>query len=165
MYRPHEIDMIPLTGIHQFPYIIRLILRIRHAPVGGTVIWIILRSVDIIRHLVLSVEINKGETHLVAPRIAIETLHHTSVFQIGIVVYIHVWKILIPPHGAIDKLTQCLQRIKHASLIVCCHLYPFLVDRQRICTAYLSHTFFTGILIAITYPDTDAIICRRYADR
>ena len=62
-----------------------LLLWIRLSPVRRAVVRIVLRTVDIHVHLVAAVEVELAQTCGVAPRLAIEAFHHSSVGDIGII--------------------------------------------------------------------------------
>ena len=79
MNSPNEVYTVLLAGCNKFSDILHLILWIRQTPVRRTVIRVVLRSIDISIHLVLTVEVNQWKAYCVWPWCTIETLHNTTI--------------------------------------------------------------------------------------
>ena len=60
---PYEIDPVPAASLDEFADVACFILRIWQTPVRTAVIRIVLRTVQITIHLVLSVEIYEGKPY------------------------------------------------------------------------------------------------------
>lgn len=111
MDSPHEVYSVAATSLNEFADVLSLFLRIRQAPVRTTVIWVILRTIEIGVHLVLSVIVDEGKTHLMRPRFAIETFYHTTVWKIRVVITGGVRHLTLR-HLAAYNLAQSLQTIE-----------------------------------------------------
>ena len=149
MDSPHEVYSVAATSLNEFADVLSLFLRIRQAPVRTAVIWVILRTVEIGVHLVLSVIVDEGKTHLMRPRFAIEAFYHTTVWKIWVVVAGGVRHLSLC-HLAVHNLAQSLQTVEGTTLIVSHNLDTFGISLQAVSTrnrlyASLGSEFFTEI--------------------
>ena len=149
MDSPHEVHSVAATSLNEFADVLSLFLRIRQTPVRTTVIWVILRTIEIGVHLVLSVIVDEGKTHLMRPRFAIETFYHTTVWKIRVVVAGGVRHLALR-HLAVYNLAQSLQTIEGTTLIVAHNLDSLGISLQAVGTrnrfnASLGSQFFTEI--------------------
>ncbi len=147
MYRPHEIDMVTFGILHKFTDIFSFIGRIGLTPVWRAVVRVILRTIDVIVHLVLSIKIKQRHAHLMRPWRAIESLYHTTVLHLGIVIDHHHRQLITTlRHFTCKNLTQCLQSVESATLIKSGYLHLFRTNIKKIGSRHLFHTGFTRFL-------------------
>ena len=149
MDSPHKIHSVAATSLHEFADVLGLFLRIRQAPVRTAVIRVVLRAIEIGVHLVLSIIVDEGKTHLMRPRLTIEALYHTTVWKIRVVVASGIRHLALS-HLAVYNLAQGLQAIECTTLVVSHNLDTLGISLQAVSTRYRLHTslsckFFTEI--------------------
>ena len=138
MDSPYEIYTVATASLYEFADVLSLFLRIRQAPVRAAVIRIILWTIEIGVHLVLSIIIDEGKTHLMRPRLTIEAFYHTTVWKIRVVVASGIRHLALC-HLAVYNLAQGLQAIESATLIVSHNLDTFGISLQAVSTRYRLH--------------------------
>ena len=149
MDSPHEVYSVAATSLNEFADVLSLFLRIRQAPVRTTVIRVVLRTVEIGVHLILSVIVDEGKTHLMRPRFAIEAFYHTTVWKIWVVVAGGVRHLSLC-HLAVNNLAQSLQTVEGTTLVEAHNLDTLGISLQAVSTrnrlyASLGSEFFTEI--------------------
>ena len=138
MDSPHEIYTVAAASLNEFADVLSLFLWIRQAPVRTAVIRVVLRAIEIGVHLVLSIIVDEGKTHLMRPRLAIEAFYHTTVWKIRVVVASGIRHLALC-HLAVYNLAQGLQAIESATLIVSHNLDTFGISLQAVSTRYRLH--------------------------
>ena len=138
MDSPYEIYTVATASLYEFADVLSLFLWIRQAPVRAAVIRIILWTIEIGVHLVLSIIVDEGKTHLMRPRLAIEAFYHTTVWKIRVVVASGIRHLALC-HLAVYNLAQGLQAIESATLIVSHNLDTFGISLQAVSTRYRLH--------------------------
>ena len=124
---PHEVHGILFRHLHQLLDLLRLLFGIGQTPVGGTVVGVVLRTVDVGVHLVLAVEFQLAEACLVAPRRSVEALHHAAEADARIVGDVR--------HGEAVLLQQPaegLQGVERAALVIAGKHDFFRTDAEEI---------------------------------
>ena len=138
MDSPYEIYTVATASLYEFADVLSLFLWIRQAPVRTAVIRVVLRAIEIGVHLVLSIIVDEGKTHLMRPRLAIEAFYHTTVWKIRVVVASGIRHLALC-HLAVYNLAQGLQAIESATLIVSHNLDTFGISLQAVSTRYRLH--------------------------
>ena len=138
MDSPYEIYTVATASLYEFADVLSLFLWIRQAPVRAAVIRVVLRAIEIGVHLVLSIIVDEGKTHLMRPRLTIEALYHTTVWKIRVVVASGIRHLALC-HLAVYNLAQGLQAIESATLIVSHNLDTFGISLQAVSTRYRLH--------------------------
>ena len=138
MDSPYEIYTVATASLYEFADVLSLFLWIRQAPVRAAVIRVVLRAIEIGVHLVLSIIVDEGKTHLMRPRLAIEAFYHTTVWKIRVVVASGIRHLALC-HLAVYNLAQGLQAIESATLIVSHNLDTFGISLQAVSTRYRLH--------------------------
>ena len=127
MNGPYEVYGIFLGYLNEFLDLLGFLFRIRQAPVGRAMIRVILWTVDIGVHLVLSVELQMTKTCLMAPRSTIEAFHHATetdfrpVGDFG--------------HGQLSvfhQLSEGLHGIESAPFVISCQDDFFRTDAEEV---------------------------------
>ena len=79
---PDKVHVVFLRHLHQFLDLGGLVRGIGVPPVGGGVVGIVLRPVDVCVHLVLAVKAQLAQTGLMAPWSAVEAFHRSAEFDV-----------------------------------------------------------------------------------
>ena len=127
MDSPIEKHFVPPRTFHQFFQLFGFLSRIGLAPVGRTVVRVVLRTVNIDIHLVAAIEIKLRQACFPAPGNAIETFHHTTVGYVGIIRHLHQRQF-----GQCNQLDQRLHTVKNPSTVGTGNNNTFLVYLQII---------------------------------
>ena len=115
---PVEVKTVFIGGLHQVGDIGCFLGGIRQAPVGRRVVGVVLRTVDVVVHLIAAQVIDDVLAHLVAPGRAVETFHHSAVGKGGIVVDFHHGQTAFGfGHGAFQHLAQRLESVECSALV------------------------------------------------
>ena len=88
MNRPHKRHMVFLGGLNQATYDGGFVAGIILTPLG-TVIGVVLRTIDVDVHLVFAVELKLALAVSITPRVAVETLDDTTLCASWIVANLH----------------------------------------------------------------------------
>ena len=146
MDSPYEIYTVAAASLYELTDVLSLFLRIRQTPVRAAVIWVVLWTIEIGVHLVLSIIIDEGKTYLMRPRLTIEALYHTTVWKIRIVVASGIRHLALC-HLAVYNLAQGLQAIESTTLIVSHNLDTLSISLQAVSTRYRLHTSLSSKLL------------------
>ncbi len=114
---PHEVYTVAVASLNKFVDVASLVFGIRLAPVGRAVVWVVLRTIHILVEFVASIIFDERETHLMRPRLTIESLYHTTQWQVGIVVALGI-RHLAASGGRVEQLSHCLQSVESSTLVV-----------------------------------------------
>ena len=79
---PDKVHMVFLRHLHQFPDLGGLVRGIGIPPVGGRVVGIVFRPVDVCVHFVLPVKAQLAQTGFMAPGSAVKTFHRSAEFNV-----------------------------------------------------------------------------------
>ena len=156
MDSPYEIYTVATASLYEFADVLSLFLRIRQAPVRAAVIRIILWTIEIGVHLVLSIIIDEGKTHLMRPRLTIEAFYHTTVRKIRVVVASGIRHLALC-HLAVYNLAQGLQAIESTTLIVSHNLDTLGISPQAVSTRYRLHSCFSSKLLTEINSQANAL--------
>ena len=115
---PHKIHVVFLCHLHQFPDLGGLVRGIGVPPVGGRVVGIVLRPVDVCVHLVLAVKAQLAQTGFMAPGGAVKTFHRSAEFDVRPVYDFPNGQNHAFPAGLRSQLPQRLHGVKRPPFVM-----------------------------------------------
>ena len=134
MYRPNEIHTVAVAGLHEFVYVACLVGGVGFAPVRRTVIGVVLGAINVFVEFVAAVIIDERQTHLMRPRLAIETFHNAAQRQVGIVVACEMGQLQLAFRSRrFENLLHCLQCVECTALVVAYDVDAFIAYGEQVC--------------------------------
>ena len=128
MDRPDEVYLVGGGFLHEILDLCCFLFRIRLAPVWGTVVRIVFRSVDIGVHLHLSIKTKLLDAVGMAPGIAVKTFDSSTVGDVRIVFDNSEWQCRIALSVGLGQLLQCLCCVEKTATVGNCNVDFFWCD-------------------------------------